>query len=296
MPRFLALALACGCFSAPREDPLVIAQGKVHALMESSGSAGALDQWRELGLQIIGRYRDQISEESFADLEAAVRETLAVERLEAAIEKDLAASYDAQAVATARRFYDSELGQRIVAAEQALSDPDQREDLEKFSQDLQTHPPRAIRHDLAVRLDVAMRSSADLVEMRLLLRREMGRDAEAYLQKTDSLEPTATPISQTADLPMRSAMRTQVVSALLFAHRDLSFDELLRYVDFTESRAGRWFFRKLGDAVESALRAATRDLEADLEARLAKREQAKPPAVQASSPETSEPPAEPPAD
>ena len=83
----------------------------------------------------------------------------------------------------------------------------------------------------------------------------------AHLEQNDRLEVmrrTATDQLDAQMEQMRSqilpGLRFQAVGAALYVYDDLPIRDFVRYVQFAESRSGRWFFATLGNGLSDVLR------------------------------------------
>ena len=173
-------------------------------------------------------------------------------------------SYDPQRMGVVMAQLRSPLFKKIAALELAAGGPSAKADLEIFAQALARDVPAPVRVDLVQRHEAVVRSAALQMDMSVI----------AFKAVLRALEPAVPPEKRPTGREVEFAERTlraqqdalnrAALIRALYTYRTLSDDELVTYVDFSESDAGRWFVasqrRGLLDAMRIAMDAAARQM------------------------------------
>ena len=131
--------------------------------------------------------------------------------------------------------------------------------MQRFASRLQSDPPSEKRRRLIERLAEALHATERYVDTVLELQQAVKSAAE-----TTSGQPV-----QSNSIPsrrlLRQGARSMTLMSLLYTFQDVSSEKLARYIDFYESKAGRWYVGTFNEAVRYALEQASSNLNARLE-------------------------------
>jgi hypothetical protein len=227
-------------------------------ILETSGLRPQLSSLaRTLGLEFVPRHNGLRP----ADVEAigqVVTRHLTAERLYPAVQEEFRRRVDHQKDLDAMaEWFRSPLGVKITALEVAASRPDALEKLAAFAEQLKTVPPPAARVDLVQRLDWVSGASHETTEILLMVSTSFARAAMGMMPP----ERRATPgmLQRRADTmrgrlgrTVADRMRTQ----LLYVYAPLEDAELMQYVTFVASPAGRAYGRATRLTVMKVVREA----------------------------------------
>jgi hypothetical protein len=253
------LVLLCSCAYLQREpEPTGPSPDEVASrLLALTGTEASLGSWRSLASQRVQAYGKQLDAEKQVEIESALDRLFDPAPLREQLVAYLAGHLDAAAAQSVLRFFESELGLEVRKREATLSSPEGVAGLARFLQEWNPASASRMRTQLAYRLDRATRNSDDLVELNVVVARAL---AEGYMAETAEGDPEAAALaSLDAQMEqMRSqilpGLRFQAVGAALYVYDDLPIRDFVRYVQFAESRSGRWFFATLGNGLSDVLR------------------------------------------
>lgn len=237
--------------SAPPREPSVSAPtptptgpATANEILETSGLRAQLSSLaRTLGLEFVPRHNGLRP----ADVEAiaqVVARHLTAERLYPAVQDEFRRHVDQKDLDAMAEWFRSPLAVKITALEVAASRPDALEKLAAFTEQLKTAPPPAARVDLVQRLDWVSGASHETTEMLLTVSTSFARAAMAMMPP----ERRATPgmLQRRADAMRGRLGRTvtgHMQTQLLYVYAPLEDTELMQYVTFVASPAGRAYGR-----------------------------------------------------
>jgi hypothetical protein len=213
-------------------------------ILETSGLRSQLSSLaRTLGLEFVPRHNGLRP----ADVEAigqVVARHLSAERLYPAIAEEFRRRVDQKELDAMAEWFRSPLGVKITALEVAASRPEALERLAAFTEQLKASPAPAARVDLVQRLDWVSGASHETAEMLLMVSTGFARAAMAMLPP----ERRATPgmLQRRADALRGRLGRTvtgHMQTQLLYVYASLDDTELMQYVTFVTSPAGRAYGR-----------------------------------------------------
>jgi hypothetical protein len=261
-PATAAVARPAGAGAVPvRPDRLSDAERA--ALDNLLGHSGLKVQLESLSAGVRVQFlrgRGRLSGEDRVTIDRIVSERFAAEALYARIEREFERNFDGRKLAEALEWYGSPLGKRITGLElAALVGGAHASELENIR-------PTSRRLELLQRLDVGGGASETTVDVTLVIVRNMVRAFQPVL-------PTAVRLSrdQLEDniAQVRSRMLDQIRQAclvtMLFAYRELSDEELDRYVQFVDSESGQWYMSLMNSALLTAVDRAAEATAAELE-------------------------------
>ena len=238
--RFLfALLVLTGLFSSA-------VQASTSELYQASGMAQHQQHFQAALASAQQRYGSQ--------LPAAVRDTVvrnSSQRFELAAMHDraqtrLALELDDQQMQQALTFFNSPLGQRIVAAETRASSPGGASTMQQGVPNMELSAERrALIERLAARLPALEMG----VEVSTAL---TGLAAQSANDLLGGLLGTA-PAGDSGRERLRQQMRPNLPNTLAYVYRDLDDAELTRFAEWAESDAGRAFYSAAERAVQDAL-------------------------------------------
>jgi hypothetical protein len=184
--------------------------------------------------------------------------------LYARIKGEFQRNLESRRLEQALAWYDSPLGKRITGQE--LGPLLNAGGPEAVGQ-LKRHRPTARRVALIERLDAGGGATETTVDVTVAIERTLTRafrpgvPAEAHFRR-GQLD------WQTARARTREDTRRLCLASMSLAYRDLSDDELERYVQFVESEAGQWYMSVMNHALLAAIDTAAATTASELAAAL----------------------------
>jgi hypothetical protein len=239
-------------------------EAALRELLAASGLAEQLAQWPELNVLLRDRARAELDPRSFALLERAVSGAFQASVLAAGIASRRAAGWSEPHVAALEAWYASPRGRALRAAEAGAATPEALRTLPVFLSRLSPRELPRPRREAARRLDRATGRTAATLAVAIGVSRGLAQGLVA-LRCAGSEEAARLAARERARLArLAGVVQDRVVTALLFAYRDLPTSDLDRYAVFLESEAGRWLFSSLRDDLESTLADALERLHEEL--------------------------------
>jgi hypothetical protein len=252
--------------AAPREaaaaDPTPAAPARTgpataEEILEASGLHPQLPGLaRTLGLEFVPR-QNGLRPKDVEAITQVVSRHLVAERLYPVILEDFRRRVDQKDLDAMAVWFRSPLGAKISAIEVAASRPEALEKLAAFAEQIKTSPPSPARVDLIQRLDWVSGATHDTTEMLLVVSASFARASMATMPP----ERRATPgLLQRRVDEMRGrlgrAVTEQMQTQMLYVYAPLDDAELLQYVTFVASPAGRAYGRATRAAVMKVVREA----------------------------------------
>lgn len=236
---------------------------RVRRLMERSGLWSQIAQIEPQSLAGLAQMqrgaKERLGATEALALEAAIREAFAPDRLRARMTEELASALDVATIDAALAWLETDLGRRITAfEEQATSVPggDHAEHLGPKLLAASGEPRRA----LFQRLAKATRAGEVTYAVGSTVADGMFRGL-ALAAPQLGLDPGLVARQMAAD---RDAMiaegEAEAQSGFAYAYRDLSDEELTRYVEFCETAAGRRYSDATARTLEKVLAEAARGM------------------------------------
>ena len=96
--------------------------------------------------------------------------------------------------------------------------------------------------------------------------KRLAEDGSAEVVDEETLSKDVGRIAQQMRAQITPQVRDQVLVSTLFAQRDFPARDVVRYVQFAESPAARWFYGTLGEALHASMVASAEDLGSELAA------------------------------
>jgi hypothetical protein len=151
-------------------------------------------------------------------------------------------------------FFDSDLVSRMTDLEIEASDPEAMNDIQRYLNKVENDPDSRERINLMVEFDNSLDGTSFTVELLSQLYVDMIRTLAPALDEQNTLTPE--------DLEQyRSDMyddiyvpyRRVTVGFYLYAYRDVSNDDILKYKSFYDSPTGYWYNRLVKSMVKDAI-------------------------------------------
>lgn len=151
-------------------------------------------------------------------------------------------------------FFDSDLVSRMTDLEIEASDPEAMNDIQSYLKKVENDPDSRERISLMVEFDNSLDGTSFTVELLSQLYVDMIRTLTPALDEQNTLTPE--------DLEQyRSDMyddiyvpyRQVTVGFYLYAYRDVSNDDILKYKSFYDSPTGYWYNRLVKSMVKDAI-------------------------------------------
>lgn len=238
--RFLLplLTLAALFSSAIQASTAELYQASGMAQHQQHFQAALASAQQRYGSQLPPTVRDTLVRNSSRRFELAAMHDRAQTRL--------ALELNEQQMQRALDFFNSPLGQRIVAAETRASSPGGASTMQQGLPEMELSPARrALIERLAVRLPALEMG----VEVSTAL---TGLAAQSANDLLGGLLGTA-PAGDSGRERLRQQMRPNLPNTLAYVYRDLDDAELTRFAEWAESDAGQAFYNAAERAVQEAL-------------------------------------------
>lgn len=258
----LLLALLCSCTAVPAGVPPPASESdSARELLRISGIDESLSDWREFAEIFISKRRDLLDDEQSAALDGALSVAFDPERLREGIVAQFVEQFDSAAARSAKTWFQSELGRKIVQLEAEAGDPASRDAMSEYAASLRSNPPTAIRLRMARRFDAASGYSTDLFAIHIAVARSVSNAFAPHVAEDERVTPEELEERFERLRPMLAAQTTsQIEVSLLYATRSLSIVEVAHYVEFVESPAGTWFFSNVGSALVQGVSGAAEEV------------------------------------
>jgi hypothetical protein len=260
--RGFALLLAASVpLSGVAEEKVRADAERIRRLMERSGLWSQIAQIEPQSLEGLARMRrgakDSLGAREAEALEAAIREAFAADRLRARMTEELASTLDVATIDAALAWLETDLGRRITGLEEqatSVTGGDHGEHLGPKLLAAAGEPRRALFHRLAR----ATRAGEVAYAIGSTVADGMFRGL-ALAAPQLGLDPGLVARQMAAE---RDAMiaegEAEAQAAFAYTYRELSDEELARYVEFSESAAGRRYGDATARSLERALAEAAR--------------------------------------
>jgi hypothetical protein len=262
----LLLALLCSCTAVPAAVPPPASESEsARELLRISGIDESLGDWREFAELFVSKRRELLDEEQSAALDGALSAAFDPERLREVIVAQLIEQFDPAAARSAKTWFQSEPGRKIVQLEADAGNPASRDAVSEYAASLRSNPPTAIRIRMVKRFDEASGYSTDLFAIHIAVARSISNAFAPYVAEDERVTPEELEERFERLRPMLTAQTiSQVEASMLYATRSLSIVEVAHYVEFVESPAGTWFFSNVGTALVQGVSGAAEQVSAQI--------------------------------
>lgn len=231
---------------------------QAEAIVRHAGLDHQLDRLAKQLVQLVLRQARDLPPEDSERLDLALRENLTGDALREAMLTAIAARYKARHADVTLAWLRSPLGIRITALDTLTATPEGRAGIREYAKTLAQSPPEEGPLERARRFAAATGEAELELELMTAATFTATQVFEAALppeRRTDPAElRQRLEVRKSASGPVVAQM---MLASFLYRYRDLSNDELTRYLQFVESDAGRWFHRIIGKAVLEAVAATT---------------------------------------
>lgn len=151
-------------------------------------------------------------------------------------------------------FFDSDLVTRMTGLEIEASNPEAMNDMQAYLKEIENDPDARERINLMVEFDHSLDGTSFTVELLSQLYVNMIRTItpaipEAEAPTNDELEQYRSDMYDSIYVPYRQV----TVGFYLYAYRDVSTDDILRYKSFFDSSTGYWYNQLVKSMVTDAI-------------------------------------------
>jgi hypothetical protein len=178
--------------------------------------------------------------------------------LQREVEKHLERAYQPRHAVRVLQWLRSPTGRRIAKLDLAAAKPEGAAALEHYARNLETDPPPVTRVSLIRQLDAATGMTDFTVDAALTSALATALGANAALP----------PANRGAESEIRAAVEAQrnalrpeiemmITASMLYSYQSLGDGELLSYIDFSNSEAGRWYHESVKRALLNTLEGAS---------------------------------------
>lgn len=164
---------------------------------------------------------------------------------------DLSEDLDTSQLETVQSWYQSDLGQRLAAAEADATAPDAWEAIRAAAPSLRDRFNGTPREALFERYDRATAATSTAVETSMAVQLELA-ESLASLSKKDSAESVRAQIEENRPAIERQ-VKEQAYLVFLSMYEPFSEEDLEAYLGFLESDAGKAYTASAGDAIHEAI-------------------------------------------
>lgn len=243
--------------ASPRQAPL---NGTIQKLLQLSGLKEQIAQMP--ALVQMGAAQGMLT------VDAKVREGLL---------KELAAAYDANRLLdnvtsyidrhvdeaklkSLLAWYEASLGLKIAKLESEASRPEAMPKVQEYIQKMATNPPSPELLKILKELDEVARATDFAIEGAVAASWGVAKAMQAVLPEEKRI-----PIGQLESVlqqqreQTRPALQQQVLGTAWFSYRDLTLDELKKYVEFYRTDSGKWWAKLISSALLDAMAKAADD-------------------------------------
>ncbi|TVQ10215.1 MAG: hypothetical protein EA364_12730 [Balneolaceae bacterium] len=247
---------------------MVLAQNSKQEMAETILDKSGLEmQIRQIPDIIAAQYDHEIDDLQLREA-TPIRKILMEEFRSEKIYRDmkdyLLANFDEDRARELIAFFDSELVNRMTEREIQASDPDAARDMQNYLNGIDSDPSGRERINLMIEFDHSLDGTSFTVELLSQLYVDMIRALEPALTSeqtltSEQLEQYRADMYDNIYVPYRQV----TVGFYLYAYRDVSTDDILRYKSFYDSPTGFWYNQLAKSMVREAIgnarkRAATK--------------------------------------
>jgi hypothetical protein len=238
--------------------PLVLAQGSKQDMAETILEKSGLEmQIRQIPDIIAAQYDHEIDDLQLREA-TRIRNILIEEFRSEKIYRDmmnyLLENFDEDRARELITFFNSELVTHMTDRELLASDPDAALDMQNYLNDMESDPSARERINLMVEFDHSLDGTSFTVELLSQLYVDMIRALEPALTSeqtltVEQLEQYRADMYDNIYVPYRQV----TVGFYLYAYRDVSTNDILRYKSFYDSPTGFWYNQLAKSMVRDAI-------------------------------------------
>lgn len=230
---------------------------QVQTILEQTGFNKLLQHVPDFAQAVLKQSSGALEPEVNSALSAAFSQAFAPAAVQRDVVQVLNAHYDEARASRYIQQLRSPLSVKMAQLERNTSNPANMDDFKAYATSLQETPAPADRKRLIQRLDEANRTTQFSVDMQtaffkaIFVAIEPVMEADMRLGEGE-LEKMVDEVRSSLDESLRDSTRL----SYLYAFRDVSDQELERYIELCESDSYRWAIQLLGNAMISALNRA----------------------------------------
>ncbi|NVK24620.1 MAG: DUF2059 domain-containing protein [Gammaproteobacteria bacterium] len=227
---------------------------EIYDLLDKSGATRTLEtlpmQMQMMGQQMALTAKDPQAHQDYMSILLSSMDTdVMQQRMLQSVRKN-ATSEEIQAMLV---WLNSDLGQRIVAAETEATNPDFQQNMMQFMAGLQSNPPAPERTQAIIGYIEASKITDQTMKLIESLVATMFDAAKA-------LKPEDTQLAETLDIQlpqmmdmMKPALEQQMILASYYVYRDMSNEELAQYGGFYQKEIGKKHMSLIVESVSYAM-------------------------------------------
>jgi hypothetical protein len=249
----VALALPANAAPAPN-DP----KGQMDEIFFLSGLEAQLEIVGESLGAAIGPQVQHLPSAQGQALENALRREFGADALQREVERHLELAYQPQQAPRVLQWLRSPLGRRIAKLDLAAARPEGAAALEQYARTLGSQPPPAPRVSLIRQLDAATGMTDFTVDAALTsaLATALGANGALPPARRGEESEIRAAIEAQRDV-LRPEIEAMITASMLYSYQSLQDDELIRYIDFSNSEAGHWYHESVKRALLDTLEGAS---------------------------------------
>jgi hypothetical protein len=238
--------------------PIVLAQGSKQDMAETILEKSGLEmQIRQIPDIIVAQYDHEVDDLQLRDA-TRIRSILIEEFRSEKIYRDminyLLENFDEDRARELIAFFNSELVTLMTDRELLASDPDAALEMQNYLNGMESDPSARERINLMVEFDHSLDGTSFTVELLSQLYVDMIRALEPALTSeqiltVEQLEQYRADMYDNIYVPYRQV----TVGFYLYAYRDVSTDDILRYKSFYDSPTGFWYNQLAKSMVRDAI-------------------------------------------
>lgn len=246
----------------------------VKALMNKSGLNKQLEQMPliiQAGMVEANQETQALSPDALEEVGTLAARVFDARSLQQTVQKHIQENLPEEDTREVLAWLDSPLGLKIARLDEESATPEAYIEMLKMAEQLTVNPARV---ELVRRLDKAIKATETGVDAAMSTQTALiiALTSRMNPEHRPSLEDIENEVKKNKE-ELRSEVEEQNALALLYSYRKLKDDEIVKYVEFAESRAGKRYHAVVASGFTSALANATRNLGERVEEGAAEEEQ-----------------------
>jgi len=251
---FVALLLTLFCWQQAQANQA----DDVNQILEETGFDKLIEYIPTFAQSILKQSSGALEPEMNSALSAAFTQAFASEAVKRDVMQTINAYYKADAAQGFLKHLRSPIAKKMGALEAKTRDPAERPAIVDFIKAIQENPLPAKRTALIQRLDTATRTSDFSVDMQAALFKAIFTAIDPVMAEDMRIsEDELTKMVNEVRGSLEQNIKRSTQVAYLYAFRDISDEELTRYIEMGESDDYRWGIQLLGNAMILALNQAS---------------------------------------
>jgi len=244
----------------PRSGPT-----KIDELLELSGTRTQLAGLLSHVAADLRPPPGQMSAQDMATIERILAQSLRPEAVYGAVRDAFRSQVDRPNLEATAAWLRTAVARKIIALEIASSEPSADKKLADYAASIKANPPPARRLELLQRLDWATGANETSADLVAAIARALASAVSAAGPPEARLRPGQLD-ERAAQVRARAydSLREVHTMSMLYTYQTLEDDELLEYVRFSSSEAGRWYNAAMRKALVASIGKAVEQTAAEL--------------------------------